>query len=133
METVNIVWIIIGICVLASISYGFYTNFIKIDKKQFVPNEEYVPANKRYECKLFYTTWCPHCKKTLKEWESYKNTRPEIVFTIVDCDKEKDQAELYQIDSYPTILMVVEDKKYIFDSNFSKDSMDKFVNTILKL
>lgn len=133
METVNIVWIIIGICVLASISYGFYNHFIKIDKKQFVPNEEYVPATKRYECKLFYTTWCPHCKKTLKEWESYKNTRPEIVFTIVDCDKEKDQAELYQIDSYPTILMVVEDKKYIFDSNFSKDSMDKFVNTILKL
>ena len=133
METVNVVWIVIGICIVASISYGFYVTFIKIDKKQFVPNDEYVPSHKKLECKLFYTTWCPHCKNTLKEWESYKNTRPEITFSIIDCDKEKDQAELYQIESYPTILMVVGEKKYIFDSNFSKDSMDKFVNTILKL
>jgi hypothetical protein len=29
--------------------------------------------------------------------------------------------------------MFVNDKKYIFDANFSKEAMDKFVDTVMKL
>jgi thiol-disulfide isomerase/thioredoxin len=135
METVNIVWICIGILVVLGISYMVYKKYTKVDPKQFVPNDEYIPKPKTYECILFYTTWCPHCKKTLKDWDTYKtnNTYDNILFRIIDCDKNPDQADYYQVDSYPTIIMVVDGKNYIFDSNFSKESMDKFVNMILKI
>ena len=135
MEIVNIVWILIVLVVLVGLLWIVYKKYTKVDAKKFVPNEEYVTTSKKYECILFYTTWCPHCKETLKGLDDYKTSTPHdnIVFTLVDCDKEPDKADYYQVDSYPTILMVVNDKNYIFDSNFSKESMDKFVETILKL
>ena len=134
METVNIVWICIGICLMGGLAIWVYRTYTKVDPKVFIPNDEYIPEKKKYECMLFYTTWCPHCKKTLKDWDSYqlKNTNEQLFFTVIDCDKYPDQADYYQIDSYPTILMVVNGKNYIFDSNFSNESMDKFVNMVLK-
>lgn len=135
METVNTVWIAMGIIFMAGISYYIYLKYIKKDKKEFVPNEEYVDKAIKYECILFYTEWCPHCKKTISDWADYKNNFSDTraKFTLVDCDKNKDKAELYGIDSYPTIVMVLDGKNYVFDSNFSKESMDKFVSTILKI
>lgn len=135
METVNTVWIAIGLLFIAGLTYYIYVKYIKKDKKEFVPNEEYVDKYIKYECILFYTEWCPHCKKTMAEWADYKNgfSDTRATFTLVDCDKNKDMAELYGIDSYPTIVMVLDGKNYVFDSNFSKESMDKFVSTILKI
>jgi thiol-disulfide isomerase/thioredoxin len=135
METVNGVWIAIGLAFIAALTYYIYITYIKVDKTLFVPNEEYVDKAITYECILFYTDWCPHCKKTLSEWSDYKNASSDTraKFTIVDCDKNKEMADLYNIDSYPTIVMVMDGKNYVFDSNFSKESMDKFVSTILKI
>jgi thiol-disulfide isomerase/thioredoxin len=135
METVNTVWIAFGLLFMAGLTYYIYLNYIKKDKKEFVPNEEYVDKAIKYECILFYTEWCPHCKKTISEWADYKNNFSDTraKFTLVDCDKNKDKAELYGIESYPTIVMVLDGKNYVFDSNFSKESMDKFVSTILKI
>ncbi len=135
METINIVWICLGICLLMGVSYLVYQRYSKRDSKEFVPNDEYIPEKKKYECILFYTTWCPHCKKTLKDWNQYqlKNTNEQLMFTMIDCDKQPDQADYYQVDSYPTILMVADGKNYIFDSNFSNESMDKFVKMVLKI
>ena len=133
MELREVVWLIIGLLVMILIGYMIYLKFVKKDPKVFVPNQEYIPKIKKYECKLFYTKWCPHCKDTLIEWGKYKATRPDIQFTLVDCEKEKEEATLYDIDSYPTIIMLINDKKYIFDSNFSKETMDKFVDMVLSL
>ena len=135
METINFVWIFIGLVFFFGLTYFIYQRFLKKDTNQFVPNDEYIPNQKTYECILFYTTWCPHCKKTLKDFNAYKTNslQDQINYTIIDCDKQPDKADYYQIDSYPTILMVVDGKNYIFDSNFSKESMDKFVNMILNL
>jgi thiol-disulfide isomerase/thioredoxin len=135
MESVNIVWIGLILLFFMGMTYFIYQRFLKVESKQFVPNDEYIQENKKYECILFYTTWCPHCKKTLEDFNKYKtsNLNDQILYTLVDCDKKPDQADYYQIDSYPTIIMVVNGKNYIFDSNFSKDSMDKFVNMILNL
>jgi thiol-disulfide isomerase/thioredoxin len=111
----------------------------KINPK-YVPNKEFLPEGETKTTEnatlyFFYTTWCPHCKQTLKDWEIYRTSSPLEggTYSVVDCDKFPDKADFYQIESYPTIIMVVKDKKYIFDSNFSKESMDKFVDTILKL
>lgn len=135
METSNIVWFCIGLLILFGIVYIVYKKYSKVDKKIFTPNDEYIKTPKTYECLLFYTTWCPHCKKTIKGMEDYKVQTPHdnITFRTIDCDKHPDQADFYQVDSYPTIIMVVEGKNYIFDSNFSKESMDKFVDMVLKI
>jgi thiol-disulfide isomerase/thioredoxin len=135
MEVTNIIWIGIFILFIIGLSYYLYKKYFKIDSTQFLPNNEYSPEPIKYECILFYTSWCPHCKKTIKDWDEYKrnNQTEHAIFSAVDCDLHVDKAELYNIDSYPTIIMVYKEKKYIFDSNFTKETMDKFVSTILKI
>ena len=135
MEIINVAWITVGLVFFFGLTYLIYRRFLKPQPKQFVPNDEYIPIEKKYECILFYTTWCPHCKKTLTDFNNYKTSslQDAIQYKIVDCDKHPDQADYYQIESYPTIIMVAEGKNYIFDSNFSKESMDKFVHMILHL
>lgn len=132
---VNLVWIFVGLCLLVGISYYVYKKYLRADDKAFIPNNEFKKEKKTYECILFYTTWCPHCKQTIKDWGNYKTNSPIEggTYSEIDCDKFPDKADFYQIESYPTIIMILKDKKYIFDSNFSKESMDKFVETILKI
>jgi thiol-disulfide isomerase/thioredoxin len=134
MEGVTIIRAILGILLLVCIGYYVYSRYFKTDK-QFVPNNEYIPEPKNFECILFYTSWCPHCKKTIKDWDEYRrnNQNDYAIFSEVDCDKQMDKAEMYEIDSYPTIIMMYKEKKYIFDSNFTKEAMDKFVSTILRI
>jgi thiol-disulfide isomerase/thioredoxin len=135
METINYAWMFVGLVLFFGLIYFIYQKYIKNDTSQFVPNDEYIPTQKTYDCILFYTTWCPHCTKTLKDFNIYKtkHAQSQINYRIIDCDEHPDQADYYNIDSYPTIIMVAEGKNYIFDSNFSKESMDKFVNMILNL
>jgi thiol-disulfide isomerase/thioredoxin len=135
MEVSQIVWVVIFILFLSGLSYYIYRKYFKIDSKEFVPNNEYIPEPKKYECILFYTSWCPHCKKTIKDWDNYKvnNEDENAIFSAIDCDRHVDKADFYEIDSYPTIIMLYKDKKYIFDSDFNRESMDKFVSTILKI
>ena len=135
METVKIIWIVVGVFILFCLAFYVYKKKYKLDDSEFIPNNEYNPESKKYECILFYTTWCPHCKQTIKDWDKYRLNNPNenAIFTAIDCDKEVDKADFYEIDSYPTIIMLYKEKKYIFDSNFTDESMDKFVSTILKI
>jgi hypothetical protein len=50
---------------------------------------------------------------------------------MVDCDLNVDEANIYNIESYPTIILKIKDTKYEYDSDFSKETMDKFINTIM--
>jgi thiol-disulfide isomerase/thioredoxin len=114
--------------------YYLYNKFIKKDKKLFIPNNEFVEENITGELILFFTTWCPHCKGTIDKWLRYKETYSldyKIDFRMVDCDLNANEANIYNIESYPTIILKIKDKKYEYDSDFSKETMDKFINTIM--
>jgi thiol-disulfide isomerase/thioredoxin len=131
------VWIVVGIAILLVSMYYIYLFFYP-PKPEFIPNNEFVTDNeKKGEVILFYTEWCPHCKTTMPMWINYKERfdkkKYSISFREVDCDAKLTEAERYGIDSYPTIILVVNEKRYIYDSEFSPETMDKFINTIFKL
>lgn len=131
------VWIVVGIAIALVMFYYLYLFFYP-PKPEFIPNSEFVEDNeKKGEAILFYTEWCPHCKTTLPKWLEYKyaynQKKQAISFREVDCDENVTEAERYGIDSYPTIVLVVNEKRYIYDSEFSPETMDKFINTIFEL
>ena len=134
MTVLNLVGKLLGVVLISYIFYYIYTRYFKRDV-EFIPNNEYKPEPKNYQCILFYTTWCPHCKKTIKDWNKYSldHENEYASFSTVDCDVSVDKAKLYEIDSYPTILLIYKEKKYIFDSDFTEDAMDKFIHTILNI
>ena len=137
----NYILLVFLFLIFSIIAYYMVQRFMKKDKErknQFIENKEFDPYNK-YEAELylFMTSWCPHCKETKPLWEEYKNgyksKKYEITFIEVDCDEKENMAEMFKIEEYPTIVLVRNNKKYYYDANLSKETLDKFINTIMEL
>lgn len=127
-------WILLGLFIIFTIIAIFvYRSYMK--KKDYNPNNEFVRNDKVGQLMLFYADWCPFSKTTMKQWYAYKekyNGSYSISFTEIDCDKNTKLADEYNIESYPTIVLVVDDKKYIYDAEMNHDTLTQFINTIMK-
>ena len=134
MGIVNIIIGIIVAIILGGVAYYLYSSNIKSD---FVYNDEYrtSPQEKENSLILFYVTWCPHSQDAFKKWteikHKYKNPKHTILFSEIDCDKNSDIANKYNIKEYPTIILVKDSKNYEYDANLSEDSLELFINTVM--
>ena len=60
---------------------------------------------------LFYAPWCGHCKDFHPEFEKVsKATKGLFRIGAVNCEDERDIAQKYKIDGYPTVLFFGDDK-----------------------
>ena len=130
------IFLLIGVLIIfIIITVIVYKNYIK--KINYNPNNEYVKSNKQGKLMLFYAAWCPYSKTTLKQWYAYKkqySTLGEysISFNEIDCDERQELADKYSIDEYPTIILIVDEIKYIYDAQMNDETLTLFINTILK-
>ena len=119
------------------ISYYIYKSK-QLDPNRFIANDEFKADDglTEIELMLFSVDWCPHCLDTRKVWDSFKTTFIPvgfiIVYTEIDCDKYANTADSYKITEYPTIILVKNDKKYIYDAEISNDTLELFINTAMK-
>jgi hypothetical protein len=129
--------LILLLIIFSIISYYIYKSK-KLDPNRFIANDEYKTNSKdtEIELMLFSVDWCPHCLSTRKVWDAFKSTYKTdkfvIVYTEIDCDKYANTADSYNITEYPTIILVKNDIKYIYDAEISSDSLELFINTVMK-
>ena len=111
----------------------------------YVANNEFLPegsatenTNNSAELYFFYTTWCPHCKKSMPVWQNLKSELDgkqmkgvTLSFIEVDCDKESGLAEKYNVQGYPTIKLVKGNQVIEYDAKPAKDTLMEFLNTSL--
>ena len=133
-------WLIyvVGLIIFGGIGYYMYNTYNLNDPTKFIANNEYKPdpSLKEGTLILFYVSWCPHSKKTMDQWnikkEGYKNDIYSIKFTEIDCEKYTQMADKYNITEYPTIILLKNDKKYIYDAEFDNNTFDIFINSVMK-
>ena len=132
----NLSSILIGIVLVIAFSiisiFVYKRNMNKINKN---PNNEFIKSDKTSELMMFYAAWCPHSQTALKSWYKYKESydgKYKISFTEIDCDENPSIADSYNIDSYPTIILVYSGKKYIYDAQMNDDTLTQFIDTIMK-
>ena len=129
--------IIVIIIVCAGIGYYMY-NFMKKDSTKFIPNNEFSSIDPKPEGQLilFYVNWCPHSQTALTTWnvikQKYSNPKYIISFSETDCDQYEQIASEFNITEYPTILLVKNSNNYEYDSNLSEESLNLFINTVMK-
>ena len=109
--------------------------------KAYVVNKEFTNDHnneKVADIYFFYTTWCPHCKKSMPIWKSFKDEIGEnkvkgyrINFLEVDCDKDQELAEKFNITGYPTIKLVNGNQTVEYDAKPDKDTLMQFLNSSL--
>ena len=142
--------IIIGLILLAlffiSIAIYVYMNNIKPNlSKQFVENREFIPEEVDGKPKIttlyyFYTNWCPYCKKARPIIEEFKkqienktfNNNNRVIVKEIDCDKDTELAEKFNVEGYPTIKLVTEDGTvYDYDARPNIETLMQFLNEVL--
>jgi thiol-disulfide isomerase/thioredoxin len=138
--------IIILILTLIFIIVAIYTYRRFISPKinpTYVANNEYMSegTNKQTDVAdlyFFYTTWCPHCKKSMPIWQSLKDEVGSkeikgvtINFVEVDCDKDTSLAEKFNVQGYPTIKLVRGNQVVEYDAKPNKDTLMEFLQTSL--
>lgn len=108
----------------------------------YVPNKEFIQdvgsSNDTADLYFFYTTWCPHCKKAMPVWEKFKeNIEPtgmngvKINFIEVDCDKDPDTAERFNVEGYPTIKLSYNKKVIEYDAKPDMETLNQFLQSSL--
>jgi len=125
--------ILIFIIILAKF---FIYKFYNKKKNIYFENNEYDNSIIREPAYiyLFYARWCPHSKETIIKMKDikkrYKNNKKyNLVFEDIDVDKRSDMANLYNIESYPTIILKYKNIKYIYDTNLEDTTFDMFIET----
>ena len=135
-----VILILTSIFIVAAM-YTYRKYVIPRINAQYVSNKEYIEDSDSVETAdlyLFYTEWCPHCKKTKPEWKRLKNEIGEnrvngvkINFIEVDCDEDQATANKFKVEGYPTIKLVRGNKIIEYDAKPQFDTLMQFVNTSL--
>lgn len=106
-----------------------------MNERKFIENGEFFKNKKiiNSELYLFYTNWCPHCKTALKTWKQLENDSTFDKYKInlfkINCDDKENKTIVkdFNITEYPTIVLLLNDKKYIYDTNLQKESLERFI------
>ena len=115
----------------------YYKNYIKSKNNNYKANKEYVEDDtKEINLYFFYTTWCPHSKKSMdilkdfeKEYKSYKNYK--LNYLYIDAEEQENLANEYNVESYPSLYLVKGSDKIYFDANIKEPFLKKFLDSSL--
>ena len=124
--------------------FYLYNKFIKPNiSSSYVTNNEFINNSLKEENNedvlilFFKTEWCPHCKKAMPEWNEFTNYVDKlndkndyvIRHSIIDCDKQEKIAEKYNIEAYPSIILLYKKVKYEYDASPNKNNLIKFLES----
>lgn len=137
-------WIIIVVGIVISMAgYWVYQTYVAprlsasyVENKEFIHKTEEAQDTQDAEVMLFYTTWCPHCKKVKPIWNDVKSQFHErelhgkrILFSEIDCEKDSDIADKFNIAGYPTIKMIVSGNVIEYDAKPDHDTLVEFIQS----
>lgn len=140
------IWIALVILIFIIISVLAYQYYAKKDtpqQQQFKDIANSDRRDKEVNIIFFYVDWCPHCKTSKPEWNSFKNdydgqTINGYIVKCMDinCTQDNDPKivnyiQEFQIDGYPTIKLVNGDTKVDFQARVTKKNLESFMYSTL--
>ena len=143
------VFLLVIFILVAVYAYRKYGEKI-IGKRKFTDVSNESPTGNEIEIAIYTVDWCPHCKNAKPEWglftgdtefEEPSGYLPEkvngynIKYLTIDCTKDSEpeiseRMQKYGIESFPTVIMVKDGKKYDFDAKVTKSNLDQFVGAV---
>ena len=105
--------------------------------KKYVANNEYNKSRQGVESVdiyFFYTEWCPHCKTAKPIWFEFKKDMEgkkvngvSVNFFEVDCDKDTEMSDKFNVKGFPTIKMMKGNQMIEYDAKPSKETLNEFI------
>lgn len=125
---------------LTGIAFFIYNYYVAPRlNPSFVENKELVSASDditEIDIYYFFTEWCPYCKKERPIWDNLKEQYNEKLFNgktlnfkEVDCEKNEQLADRFNIEGYPTIKLVKGNQVVDYDAKPDAESLKEFLQT----
>lgn len=83
----------------------------------------------KYLFVLFYDPECPHCKAFLPEFEKAASLLKSQNFILgkLDCIKNEKIEIIYEIEAYPTLMLIIGEEKIIYKGNRTYEDIKKWL------
>jgi thiol-disulfide isomerase/thioredoxin len=145
----NIFWIIfITIVFIFASYYGynqFYLPWLSSKKYSDVANTDPTSTGNGGDVTIYFFSadWCPHCKTALPEWQNFsqnyngKEVNGYVIKCVnINCTDNTDAdvqeyIQKYNIEGYPTIKMVKDNKVIDFDAKVTNSALNSFVKNMV--
>lgn len=113
-----------------------------VDNREFTEGGDVPSVEKDATLYLFHANWCMYCKKAMPEWVKFKNDYDgktingyKLIMKEYECsDVEVDEVNIlmdkYDVDGYPTIVLVKDDGHVKFEAKPTYDTLVEFVKTM---
>ena len=104
------------ILVLAFVAIAFLV--YKLWKPIVAPPKSVLPKNEA-RIYFFFTDWCGFSKKAMPEWETLEQGpkqfgSTDVSFIRVNAEKERETADLYEVNAYPTVKLETSTALYTY-------------------
>jgi len=76
---------------------------------------------------LFKAEWCGHCIGFKETWNQLKNENKNINFITYDSEINKNEIKKYNIQGFPTIILLLNDKAIEYVGPRSRDAIEEFI------
>lgn len=129
------------ICLFTALAIWFYKKYVipSLNEDAYMENSVYRKGgNGDVIIYFFHTEWCPHCKKAMPVWELFmgdigdNHNGHAIDYRTIDCEKDKQTADKFNVTTYPTIKLVYRNKTYEYDARPDRDTLEKFLDTSIE-
>jgi thiol-disulfide isomerase/thioredoxin len=143
LQNKKLMIVIILAAIFIAAAIWVYNSYVKprVDAA-YVPNKEFIQdesvSTDSADLYFFYTTWCPHCKKAMPIWEKFKEkitptgvNGVKVNFIEVDCDKDPETAERFNVEGYPTIKLSHNKKVVEYDAKPDIETLNQFLQSSL--
>jgi len=75
----------------------------------------------------FYAPWCGHCQRLAPKWEQLaERLQGEVTVAQVDATVEKELAERWAVEGYPTLILVAESAGYVYEGARSVEALEAY-------
>ena len=105
-------------CILSFILMAFSTAVFAASPVFMDNYEEAVSSKNKNVLIVFGTDWCGHCVKLKKELNSLN--LDDYVVCVVDAEERKDIRKKYSVSSYPTSIIINNEKEVSRKSGYDK-------------
>ena len=88
--------------------------------------------NKDRRLVLFYAPWCGHCKKLIPVWDDLGDKysgNSRISIEKINCEEDTTAAKKYEIEAFPTILMMSGGVKKEYTGSRDMESIEGFLQS----
>lgn len=90
----------------------------------------YLNKTNAVKLQLFYKPGCKYCNDFMPTWTQIINNLPsDATYEEINCETNMKSANENKITSVPTIILLVDNQKYIYMGNRSYNDIDRFLRT----